>query len=292
VRVPLGIKVPYEIVTTPDGSQVKISLFNTVSNTDWVDYKCSSRVVQSVQWFQDDTETYSLRVNTRPDSWWGYDARFENTVFVLELKSPPALNSGDNPMKGIVVAVDAGHSTDTGAIGPLGTLEKDVNLSIAKSLEQKLIVEGVTVVMTRKGDESGTVGLYDRRRTAVESNADIFVSVHNNALPEGENPFEKNGYGIYYFHPQSLSLAREIHQSYGETFGIGRGSSTVLRDDYMHYGDLALTRPPQFPAVLTESAYIIVPREEALLLSKPFQDEIAYAITAGIKRYVTRMRTK
>ena len=50
-----------------------------------------------------------------------------------------------------------------------------------------------------------------------------------------------------------------------------------LRDDGLHYGNLALPRTPRFPAVLIESAYLIVPREEALLNTERFRDDTWHA---------------
>ena len=127
------------------------------------------------------------------------------------------------------------------------------------------------------------VALYDRSKIAFEEKADILVSVHNNALPDGENPLEKNGYGVYYYHPQSRALARAIHAAYGEGFGAGE---MQLRDDGLYYDNLAVARATQMPSVLTETAYIIVPREEAFLKTPAFRERTAEAITAGIVRYV------
>jgi N-acetylmuramoyl-L-alanine amidase len=63
-----------------------------------------------------------------------------------------------------------------------------------------------------------------------------------------------------------------------------------LRDDGLHYGNLALARTPQMPAVLVESAYIMYPPEEALLKTEAFQCDCAEAMVRGLKRYVRRMR--
>ena len=287
IRIPLGYRIPFEILASIDSDWIRVNLFGAYSNTDWVDYRCSTRIVNNVQWLQEQTDVYSLLINTQRKSWWGYDIRYEGNVFVLELRAPPVISNDRNlPLSGAVIAVDAGHSTDTGALGPTGTEERNINLEITKSVEQRLKEYGAEVVLTRKGDEQGPVGLYERRETAQNLGADILVSIHCNALPEGQNPFEKNGYGIYYFHPHSVTLARMLHQSFTESFNIDKGNGIILNDDGMHYGDLALTRPPQFPSVLIECAYLMIPREEALLKTKSFQDELAQAIAAGIKRYV------
>jgi len=42
------------------------------------------------------------------------------------------------------------------------------------------------------------------------TNADLFVSVHNNALPDGINPFTNHGVSTYYYHPHSARLAKQF----------------------------------------------------------------------------------
>jgi N-acetylmuramoyl-L-alanine amidase len=287
IRVPLGRKVPFEVLPDDNGKCIDVRFFGTVSNTDWINYT-SSGVVEQVRWFQDDSDTFRIHA-IAVGNWWGYDARFEGTTFVLELRCPPSAPAArDLPLEGITVAVDPGHSPDTGAVGPTGLVERDANLAIALCLKEKLTAVGACVVMTREGREG--VALYERPKRAWKARADILVSVHNNALADGENPFEKNGYGVYYYHPQSCALAREIHAAYGELVGKAGSFDTPLRDDGLHYGNLALPRTMQMPSVLTESSYIIIPGEEALLKTQKFQAACADAIVRGLQRYVSHMR--
>ncbi|HNC74643.1 MAG TPA: N-acetylmuramoyl-L-alanine amidase, partial [Elusimicrobiota bacterium] len=195
----------------------------------------------------------------------------------------------DGSLEGLKIVVDAGHSWDIGSRGPTGLLEKDANLAIAKCLERKLRSEKADVVMLRYGSEN--VNLYDRPKLAWAARGDVLISVHNNALPDGANPFERNGYGVYYYHPQSEDLATEIHEAYGDIFGRAQAfRSTHLRDDGLHYGNLALARTSQMPAVLTESAYVIWPPEEELLKTETFQCDCAEAMFRGLKRFVKKMR--
>ncbi|MHB9155288.1 MAG: N-acetylmuramoyl-L-alanine amidase family protein, partial [Endomicrobiales bacterium] len=283
VRLPLGKRVPFEVVPDDEGKYIDVTIFGAVSNTDMVVYT-STGGVEQVRWFQDTSDTYRLRVRPYPGRWWGYDARYEGSAFVLELRSPPVVLRGTAPLSGITIAVDPGHSPDTGAIGPTGLVEKDANLALALCLREKLKSRGAKVVLTRNGSDGAA--LYDRSKTAYRANADILISVHNNALSYGQNPFEKNGYSVYYYHPASLPLAREIHAAYGELLGQGGAPETALRDDGLYYNNLAIPRTTQMPTVLTESAYIIIPREEACLRSPAFQEKCADAITKGVERYV------
>ena len=94
----------------------------------------------------------------------------------------------------ITVVIDAGHGGfDSGKVGVDGTLEKDVNLLIAKKLEKLLQAADIHVVMTRTED----AGLYDetsdnkkrqdmtnRIKLINEANPACIVSIHQNSYPE------------------------------------------------------------------------------------------------------------
>jgi N-acetylmuramoyl-L-alanine amidase len=289
VRLSLTQKVPFEVIPSEDLRRVEVFFYGAFSNTDWIHLSASVPWVKEVRWHQDAPDVYRLIIETDRDSWWGYDARYEGGAFVLELRRPPVLTNPNNPLDGILIAVDAGHSADPGATGVTGTMEKDINRAIAECLKSKLEAERAQVVMIRPGDAN--VSLYDRPKLAWAARADLMVSVHTNALPEGDNPFEKRGYGVYYYQPTSLPLAREIHQAYGEVFDAGRNPMrAVLRNDGLHWGNLALPRTPQMPTVLTESAYLVHPDEEWWLRQPAFQCSCADAMLQGLKRYLKKMR--
>jgi N-acetylmuramoyl-L-alanine amidase len=84
------------------------------------------------------------------------------------------------------VVLDPGHGgKDPGAIGVGGIAEKDIVLAVAKKLERKLKQEmGVEVVLTRRDDRF--IPLEDRTAIANAEGADLFVSLHMNASPNGE----------------------------------------------------------------------------------------------------------
>ncbi|MBP9698446.1 MAG: N-acetylmuramoyl-L-alanine amidase [Elusimicrobia bacterium] len=289
VRAALGAKIPFEVRPAEGGRVIDVLFYGAVSDTDWIHYRGTARSVTRVEWFQDDGETYRLRVHLKPGSWWGYDGRFENGSFVLELRRPPENRNHPSSLAGLKIALDPGHSADRGAMGPTELLEKDANLAIALCLEKKLMRAGANVFWVRQGSEN--VKVYDRPKRAWDARADLLISVHNNALPEGANPFERTGYGVYYFHPQSHLLAEKIHAAYGAVFRDGKGASGArLRDDGLHYGNLALARTPQMPSVLTESAYMIRPEEEDLLRTESFQCDCAEAMFHGAVEFVRDFR--
>jgi N-acetylmuramoyl-L-alanine amidase len=136
--------------------------------------------------------------------------------------------------------------------------------------------EGATVILTRA--DRSAVRLYDRTERAELLDAEIFVSIHNNALPDGVNPFESHGTSVYYFHRQSLDLARALQNRLLESLGladlgIGRASLAVARATWM-------------PAALTEGAFMMIPDQEAGLRNPAFQDAYARGVLEGLRDFL------
>ncbi len=82
------------------------------------------------------------------------------------------------------IMIDPGHGgRDSGAIGTRGTMEKDLVLDIARRLKSKLeVYDDYRVVLTR--DEDVQVPLKERVELAQRHQADIFISIHLNYLPQ------------------------------------------------------------------------------------------------------------
>ena len=116
--------------------------------------------------------------------------------------------------------------------------------------------------------------------TAEDSGAEVLVSIHANALPDGVNPYGNNGTSVYYYQPRSASLARELNRALVEQFGS--------RDLGMGRGDLAVVRPTWMPSALTEGLFIILPDQEAILVSEVGQWRYAQGIVEGIRRFLAQ----
>ena len=97
------------------------------------------------------------------------------------------------------------------------------------------------------------------------------------------DPFTHHGFSVYYYQQQSLELARDIHDAYRR--------DTALPDYGLYYDNLALARPTEEPAVLTESAFIMWPPEEILLRSASYQDHLAATLADGLGRWAAEMRS-
>lgn len=204
---------------------------------------------------------------------YGYRAFWRDGVFVLRVRRPPAVRARA-PLAGLTIAVDPGHPPH-GAVGPTGLRESDVTLQVARRLARLLERRGARVVLTRRGDEP--VALEERTARALRADAHALVSIHADALADGEDPARVNGTATFFFHPQSAPLAAVVQRRMVERMGrADRGARPR---------NLAVARATWMPAVLCEGAMIIHPDEEAALRTPAFQEAYARGIAAGLEDY-------
>ena len=271
IELPLKGKHPYRVIVD-NRRLLRLQLFGVVSNTDWIRYDFSDDLIDIATWSQPEPRLYELTLTLTTDL-WGYDAFYNGNQFVLELeRAPQRIKS----LWGKTIVVDPGHSADAGAVGPTGYTEAEANLGIALVLRDLLKREGANVVMTR--DDMSNVPLYERPVIAKLNEADLFLSIHNNALPDGVNPFENNGVSAYYYHPHSIDLAKAIQKRMVE--------ATRLNDHGLFHGNLAVNRPTQYPAVLIECAFMMIPEQESNLKRRGFRTRVARAIVAGVEDFL------
>jgi N-acetylmuramoyl-L-alanine amidase len=192
----------------------------------------------------------------------------------VTVRRPPAIDP-ERPLAGLLVAVDAGHPPG-GGTGPTGLTEAEANLAVSRELTTMLEAAGARVLMTRT--DPMPVDLGSRPRLATEMNADILVSIHNNAFPDGVNPFENNGTSVYYYQPHSLDLAKAVQSELL--------MELRLRDIGIGRADLALARPTWMPSILSETMFMMVPQHEAALRDPSVQRRIAAAHLRAIERFL------
>jgi N-acetylmuramoyl-L-alanine amidase len=280
----VGEQLPYEIIEDTDFSKITIDLFGVTGDVDWIRYNNKNDLVKTVRWTQPSDGIFKVEIDLTDNNLAGYKAYYENNKFYLRLKQKPKPDGGlfAGPLKGLKILIDPGHSHDTGAVGPTSLREKDANLWIAHELRQILFDKGADVLMTRYGHEN--IKLYDRPDIAEEWGADLLISIHNNALPDGVNPLVNNGTSVYYYHPHSKLLAEFVHKRMIK--------ATKLDDHGLYYGNLVLTRPTFIPAILVECAFMMIPEQEAMLKTDKFQKKCAIAITDGIEDYIKSTASK
>lgn len=270
VKIPLSGKHPFKIVES-NRRTIYLRLFGVTSNTDWIRYDTDDELIDMIKWSQPEQGIYELTLQLNQDI-WGCDSYYEGNTFCFQLNRPPERVSH---LRGKTIVIDPGHSKDPGAIGPTGYTEADANLAIALVLKKLLKKNEVEVIMTRS--DTSHVPLYDRPAIAKAHNADLFISIHNNALPDGVNPFVNNGSSTFYYHPHSLNLARAVHAELVK--------ATELEDHGLYYGNLAVLRPTQYPAILVECAFMIIPEQEAKLKTSRFRYQIAKGLYEGIENF-------
>jgi N-acetylmuramoyl-L-alanine amidase len=271
VEIGLNGKHPFRIIED-NPRTLRLQLFGVTSNTDWIRYDFADPLVALVTWSQPEDGLYELTLKLTQDV-WGYDTYYQRNTFYLRLDRPP---KRAGYVGGKTIVLDPGHASDPGAIGPTGLTEAEANLGIALALRSELEKKGAKVVMTRS--DMSHVGLYDRPIIAKLADADLFVSIHNNALPDGVNPFTNHGVSTYYYHPHSIGLARAIHSRMLRATG--------MPDFGLYYGNLAVGRPTQYPAVLVECAFMMFPEQEALLKTDGYRRKVAKAVANGIEDFL------
>lgn len=220
----------------------------------------------------------------------------------------------------IIIAIDPGHGgEDPGAISRSGTQEKDITLAIAQKLKGKIDKEpNMRAALTRDGDYF--ISLPMRLTKARQLNADLFVSVHADAfikphargssvfalsergatsaaarwLAKKENDADLIG-GVnlngkdHYLKQTLLDLSQTA--TINDSLKLGRevlaeiGDINHLHKNEVEQAGFAVLKSPDIPSILVETAFISNPDEEKRLKDTAYQDKMAEAMLAGIKRY-------
>jgi N-acetylmuramoyl-L-alanine amidase len=223
----------------------------------------------------------------------------------------------------VTIALDPGHGgEDPGAIGARGSYEKNIVLSIAKRLNNKIENEpNMRAFITRDGDYF--VPLHTRVRKARQVGADLFVSIHADAfiqphargasvfalsqqgatsttarwMANKENASDLIG-GINIKTKDSqvahllldMSTTAQIKDSVqvGSAVLQRIGGFAALHKKNVEQAGFAVLRAPDIPSILIETAFISNPKEEAKLNDERYQEQIAEAILLGIKDYFAK----
>ena len=271
LRVPLTRPVPLHVDETERG--LAITLHDAVSDANWTRYGADQRFVQRLTWNQETDDRITLSVAfDRP--LWGWRVRVDGSDLVFDFREPPAIVAA-RPLADRRIVIDPGHPPG-GACGPTGLCEPVINLTIANMVREQLESAGANVIMTRTGP--GDVGLWPRVALADSINADLMVSIHNNAFPDGVNPFTNSGTSTFFNHPGSLALARAVQARLVANIGS--------RDLGVARGDLALTRPTWYPAILTEGYHLIFPEQEDALRNLDGARRYANGVVEGITAFL------
>jgi N-acetylmuramoyl-L-alanine amidase len=204
------------------------------------------------------------------------------------------LDSGARLTKPTVV-LDPGHGGDeAGATGPTGLLEKEVNLDVATRAAALLNARGVPSLLTRTSDYRASLPF--RVAVASRASAELMVSIHHNADPDG--PLPKPGSETYYQFRSTGSkrLAGLIYEEVikdlskltigwvGDTDAGAKYRLNSSGGDY--YGILRRSGDSGVTTVLAELAFVSNAAEEAVLRQEQVRQMEAEAIARGVERYL------
>ena len=235
----------------------------------------------------------------------------------------PSPASPGKMVRMITIALDPGHGgEDPGAIGATGAREKDIVLAIAKRLKFKLEEQPhIRVMLTRDGDYFVPLGTRVEKARKVQ--ADLFVSLHADAflLPtaRGSSVFVLSEKGATSSAARWLANKENLADAIGganlkgddmqlasvlldlsttaqinDSLKLGRavlseiGGMARLHKGAVEQAGFAVLKAPDIPSILIETAFISNPEEEAKLRDNGYQDEMAAAITKGIKHYFSK----
>ena len=242
---------------------------------------------------------------------------------VLFVAIMPFVSLADVEKRNFTLVIDAGHGGhDAGAVGAYSK-EKDINLKVALAFGR--LVENncpdVKVVYTRKTDVF--IPLQRRADIANNNKADLFVSVHTNALPAGRQAYGSETYTLGMARANAnLAVAKRensvitLESDYKSTyqgFDPNKAESYVIfefmQDKFMkqsvdlatciqrqyasagrpnkgvHQAGFLVLRNTSMPSVLTELGFITTPSEEAYLNSQQGETELSRSIYNGYLAY-------
>ncbi len=226
----------------------------------------------------------------------------------------------------VTIAIDPGHGgEDPGAVGNGGSYEKNIVLSIARRLKAKLEqIPNVRVMLTRDGDYF--VPLQVRVQKARKVQADLFVSIHADAFVEptarGSSVFALSEKGASSTaarwlankenaadligginiktknqHLASVLLDLSTTAQINDSLKLAKsvlseiGNINKLHKAQVEQAGFAVLKAPDIPSILVETAFISNPEEEAKLTDNAYQDQMAEALSNGIRKYLVKNPT-
>ena len=190
------------------------------------------------------------------------------------------------------VFIDPGHGGWESGASYSSVMEKNINLAVSNKVKANLEALGFTVIMSRTTDTY--VGLLERSEEANASGADIFVSIHHNAMPSNATVTGIETYYYQYDSDYPPVINAEMHNDPTRILESAQLASAIQNSLVVNTGAIdrgvrrntfAVLRETAIPAVLLELGYMSSPTELAKLTTTAYQTTLAKAITAGIVAY-------
>jgi N-acetylmuramoyl-L-alanine amidase len=222
-----------------------------------------------------------------------------------------------------IIVIDPGHGgEDPGALGRLGSREKNITLTIAKRLKKLIDAEpNMRALLTR--DDDYFLPLHARVEKARRVKADLFVSIHADAFvrphARGSSVFalserratseaarwlankenDSDLVGGVSLDVKDRSVAQTLLDlsqtaTMDHSLRLGRsvlkelGQVNTLHKARVEQASFAVLKAPDVPSILVETAFISNPEEERRLNDQRYQDKLARALLAGIRQYIAK----
>jgi N-acetylmuramoyl-L-alanine amidase len=272
ILFPLQVSVPMSVEQSD--RSFSLTLYNTIAQTDIIRLDDNS-LISRLDWQQVTPKQVKYTFNLKKLQQWGYKLKYENTTLVLTLRHAPNIQNR-KPLSGIKILLDPGHGgKESGATGPTGYLEKDVNLIISKLLRDELVKRGAKVVMTREDDRD--VSLVERQEIISKAESAIALSIHHNSLPDDGDAEKIKGFGTFWYNQQSHSPAVFLHN-----YVVNK----LRKPSYgVFWDNLAVIRPTAAPAVLLELGFMSNPDEFEEVVNPQAQEKMAKTLAEGITEW-------
>jgi N-acetylmuramoyl-L-alanine amidase len=241
------------------------------------------------------------------------------TKKVTKTDSPPSLRNQK------IILVDAGHGgEDSGAVGKNKSLEKNVNLAIAKKLVAIINQnKDFKAVLSRSGDYY--VPLTKRLTIAQQQKASMFISIHADSVES----ISAKGASVYMLSEKgnNSKLAKQLEASQNLVDQFGGVETVIDNDQFLkniltdysrkdkekqsfelaqeiiaqldkigpihkkipQKANFVVLKSPSIPSVLVETAFISNPTQEKRLTNKKQQQKIAQSIYKGIVNFYQKL---
>ena len=218
-----------------------------------------------------------------------------------------------------VIMLDPGHGgVDPGTIGVSGTYEKNITLAMARDIKKAIEKKGrFKVVLTRNRDIF--IRLRDRVRKAREAGADLFISIHADAI---KNP-KTRGLSVYTLSDkasdkEAAALARKENkadliagldlssenaevtnilidlaqrESMNQSAIVAKNLVKELKREVKllrnthRFAGFAVLKAPDLPSILVETGFLSNRQDERNLLSRKYRKRLASAVAKGVERH-------
>lgn len=194
----------------------------------------------------------------------------------------------DNINPPVTVIIDAGHGgIDPGAVVS-GLVEKELNLTVAKKLEEFIKLSGANVILTRRDDillgdgntvrEHKTNDLKERLKIINETENSLFVSIHMNKFTS------PSVHGMQTFFASKATGSDALAQSIQDAVKLfdADNDRCIKPDD----NNIYILEKATNTAVLVECGFLSNEKEAMLLTNDDYQNKMAFAIYTGIIKYI------